>query len=299
MVIIYLINPKYSPVWRFAMNNPSLNALVKFILPLALIIVLRTISIWLSVAGIVIYVAVLLYTARARIYSLMGARSYARGDMDKTIEWFERIYRLKNPPVRDCVSYAYILLKNGITEKADEILQNLLNKNPSGPDSPYIKSVFALVLWKKGKTGEAVKLLENVRENYVTTSVYESLGYMLIEQGDLEKALKVNLEAYDYNSDDKVIMDNLGQTYYLLGEYEKANEIYEKLMNSSPTFPEAYYNYGLLLDKLGDREKAAEMMKKALSLKFTALSTVSREKIEEDLARITDGISKSDENQAE
>lgn len=272
------------------MDKPLHKTLIKFVLPLALIILARKINIWLSIAGIVIYTGVLLYTGRTTIFSIMGARSYSKGDIDKAIMWFERIYKLKNPPVRPCVSYAYIVLKKGDTNKAEQILQELLKNNSSSPDAPYIKSIIALVLWKKGKIDEAVSLLENVIKSYVTTSVYESLGYMLIEQGDLQKALKLNLEAYEYNSDDKVIQDNLGQTYYLLGEYDKANEIYEKLLKSSPAFPEAYYNYGLLLDKLGNKEKAVEMMKKALGLKFSSLSTVSKEKIEADLTRISAGI---------
>ncbi len=272
------------------MDKPLHKTLIKFVLPLALIILARKINIWLSIAGIVIYTGVLLYTGRTTIFSIMGARSYSKGDIDKAIMWFERIYKLKNPPVRPCVSYAYIVLKKGDTNKAEQILQELLKNNSSSPDTPYIKSIIALVLWKKGKIDEAVSLLENVIKSYVTTSVYESLGYMLIEQGDLQKALKLNLEAYEYNSDDKVIQDNLGQTYYLLGEYDKANEIYEKLLKSSPAFPEAYYNYGLLLDKLGNKEKAVEMMKKALGLKFSSLSTVSKEKIEADLTRISAGI---------
>jgi len=274
------------------MNKSVQKVLINLILPLALIIILGKINIWLSIAGIVIYISIMLYTGRAVIFSVMGGRSYSRGDLDKAIMWFERIYNLKNPPVRSCVSYAYIVLKKGDTEKADDILQNVLKNNPPSFDVPYINSIKALVLWKKGEIDEAVSLLEDVIKSYVTTSVYESLGYMLIEQGDLEKALKVNLEAYEYNSEDKVIQDNLGQTYYLLGDYDKAKEIYEKLIKNIPTFPEAYYNYGLLLEKLGDKEKAADMMKKASGLNFSALSTVSKEKIESELERINADISK-------
>lgn len=279
------------------MDKPIYKTLIKFILPLALIILARKINIWLSIIGIIIYVGVLLYTSRASIFNIMGAKSYSQGDMSKAIMWFERIYMLKNPPVRPCVSYAYIVLKNGDTSKAEEILQSLLKNNSLSPDVPYIKSIMALVLWKKGNIDEAVSILENVIESYTTTSIYESLGYMLIEQGDLEKALKFNLEAYEYNSNDKVIRDNLAQTYYLLGDYDKSNEIYEQLINSSPTFPEAYYNYGLLLEKLGDKDKAVAMMKKALTFKFTSLSTVSKEKIEADLLRIS--AYTSTENQIE
>ena len=48
----------------------------------------------------------------------------------------------------------------------------------------------------------------------------------------------------------------------LLGEYDKAKEIYEKLLAKAPTFPEPYYNYGLLQEKLGNKDEALESMKR-------------------------------------
>ncbi len=42
--------------------------------------------------------------------------------------------------------------------------------------------------------------------------------------GDYEKALAFNKEAYDYNSDDNIIVDNLADTYSLMGEYKEAEK---------------------------------------------------------------------------
>ena len=60
---------------------------------------------------------------------------------------------------------------------------------------------------------------------------------------------------------------------------EKAYEIYEKLMEKNPAFPEAYYNYARVLDKKGDREKAEEMLSTALEKPFNKLTTVTKEEI--------------------
>lgn len=268
------------------MNSRLKGLITGFILPVAVVIIAAMVNRWLGIAALVAYLLILAYKSRAMIYSIIGTRKYGLGMLDEAAKWFGRAYATKHASVRTSVSYAYILLKNRELQKAEEILSKLIKENSGSEDLPYIKSIMALVLWKKGNVDEAVDMLEEVTRTYKTTSVYGSLGYLLILKGDLEKALQFNLEAYEYNSSDNIINDNLGQNYYLLGMYDKANEIYEKLMAKSPGFPEPYYNYGLVLEKLGNREKALEMLKKALSCKLTYLSTITMDEVEAAIKRL-------------
>ncbi len=260
--------------------NKTTKGLIYFLLPVAIIIVAMMVNKWLGIAALLVYIAVLIYLLRPAIYTFIGTRKYAQGNTEQATHLFGRAYATGRASVRAAVSYAYILLKNEDLKKSEEILQKLIKDNQRSPQLPYIKSIMALVLWKKGNLDEAAIMQEEVVKTYKTTSVYGSLGYLLILQGDLEKALKVNLEAYEFNSSDNIINDNLGQNYLLLGMYDKATEIYEPLLAKAPTFPEPYYNYALVLDKLGDREKALETMKKALDCKFSYLSTITKEDVE-------------------
>ena len=100
--------------------------------------------------------------------------------------------------------------------------------------------------------------------------------------GDYEKALKFNQEAYDYNSDDNIIADNLADTYSLMGELEEAAKIYEELLSRDPEprFPEAYYGYGEVLIKLGQKERGIELIEKSLTKPFSFLSLRPKEDIE-------------------
>lgn len=262
------------------MNKTLKKALTGFIIPAAVIVLLGMYNIWLGIAALILYIAVLLYTSRATIYTLIGSRNYSLGKIEQALQWFSKAHYSCKAGIRTSVSYAYILLKNADLIKAEEILQKLLKDNPTDENVPYTKSILALALWKKDDLDAATAMLEEVMETYKTTSVYGSLGYLLILKGDLEKALQFNLEAHEYNSTDKIILDNLGQNYYLLGMYDKAREIYEPLVEKAPTFPEPYYNYGLLLEKLGEPEAALEMMKKSLNCKFSYLSSISKEEVE-------------------
>ena len=262
------------------MNSTLKKALVGFIMPVVVIVLAGMFNLLLGLAAFLIYIVALLYVSRVSIYTILGSRNYSLGKIDLAIKWFSKAHNTNKAGVRPSVSYAYILLKNADLAKAEEILQKVLKDNPNSKEIPYTKSILALALWKKGDLDAATTMLEEVMETYKTTSVYGSLGYLLILKGDLEKALQFNLEAYEYNSTDKIILDNLGQNYYLMGMYDKSREIYEPLVEKAPTFPEPYYNYGLLLDKLGETETALDMMRKALGCKFSYLSSISREEVE-------------------
>lgn len=256
------------------------KGIVNFLVPAVIIIISLMINRWLGVAVLLIYIALLAYKLMPAILALIGTRKYGQGKTEEAIRLFGKAYATGRASVRTSVSYAYLLLKHRELQKSEEILQKLIGDNKNSPQLPYIKSIMALVLWKKGQIDDAAAMLEEVIKTYKTTSVYGSLGCLLILQGDLEKALKYNLEAYDYNSSDNIINDNLGQNYLLLGMYDKAAEVYEPLLAKSPTFPEPYYNYALLLEKLGNREKALETMKKALDCKFSYLGTITKEDVE-------------------
>ncbi len=262
------------------MNQGLKKALIGFFIPAAAVVLASMVNIWLGLAAFAIYIVILLYTSRVMLYTVIGSRNYSQGKTEEALKWFKRAYDSKKAGIRASVSYAYIMLKNTDTVGAEEILRKLIKDHPSSDDVPYVKSILALVLWKKGELDAATEMLQEVTQTYKTTSVYGSLGYMLILKGDLEKALQFNLEAYEYNSSDKIIRDNLGQNYYLLGMYDKSREIYEPLIAAAPTFPEPYFNYGLLLEKTGDPAAGLEMMKKALQYKFSYLSSISREDVE-------------------
>jgi tetratricopeptide (TPR) repeat protein len=269
------------------MNKTLVKALIGFIVPIAVIYLLGRVNILLAVGTLLVYIAVLLYISRVLLYTMMGSRNYSLGKNEQALAWFKKAHESKKAALNASISYAYILLKTGDLAKSEEILQTFVKEYPKSPQIPNVKSNLALVLWKKGELDAAVAMLEEAIETYKTTSVYGSLGYLLILKGDLEKALQFNLEAHEYNSTDKIILDNLGQNYFMLGNYDKAREIYEPLVEKAPTFPEPYHNYGLLLEKLGDREKALEMLRKALNCKFSYLSSITREDVEAKIREIS------------
>lgn len=259
------------------------------ILPLVVIVIAFFLNIFLGIGLFIAFIAYHLFRARAGIFSFIGTLRYSRGNMNDAVKWFKMAHNTGKAKPRAIISYAYVLLKSGDIVESENLLNNLINLNIQDNDRMLAKSNLALVLWKKGDLDRAVDMLKEVFENFKTTTVYGSLGYLLILKGNLNEALEFNLEAYEYNSSNAVILDNLGQACYLKGDYDRADEIYAKLIALNPTFPEAYYNYGLVLAEKGELEKALENIRNALNYNISFLSTVTKEEI---LSKIDEIIAK-------
>mgnify|MGYP003293135302 CR=1 FL=1 len=133
---------------------------------------------------------------------------------------------------------------------------------------------------KKGNIDEAVSVMGEVYEKYKSIVVYGNYGYLLLEKKDLRKALEVNLAGYEYDSQSDIICDNLAQNYYMLGNYEESKKYAEEVIAREPKFPMPYYNYAKTLVALGEKEKASENLKKALTYPFSGVAAITKEEVE-------------------
>jgi tetratricopeptide (TPR) repeat protein len=262
------------------MKSRIKSLLLYFILPAAAVVLLFKADALTGAAAVLAYIAAAMYFQRAALYQVKGRFSYSKGNIADAVKWFQKAYKTGRCKPGDEVSYAYLLLKIGNADEAEALLNSTIKKYYASEDRWYAKSNLALVLWKKGDLDAAVSMLEEVIREFKTTTVYGSLGYLLILKGDLDRALEFNLEASEYNRTNAIIQDNLGQVFYLRGEYEKAYEVYDKLIPSNPAFPEAYYNYGLVLVKRNEPGKALEAFRKASEYKLSFLSTITKEDID-------------------
>lgn len=232
-----------------------------------------------GIISLLLVLAFLVWKNRSIIYQNSANKKYLNGDFNGALNDLNKAVSLapKSSGVRG--TYAYLLLKLGRTEEASAQIDEAL-KTALPSDKNLLIQTKALILWKQGRIDEAISEMEDLLKVYENTNVYVVLGLLYLKKGDYDKALEFNLQAEDFNGSNAMILDNLGASYYFKGEYEKANEIYERVMKLKPVFPEAFYNYARVLDKLGDTEKAIEMAKHALTLKFWHISAADKEEVE-------------------
>ncbi len=259
----------------------SLGSISRFLIPLVLLYAAFTFL--GTIGGTIVVILILLfiiYKNRAFIYQNRGSKKYHKGDFDGALADIKTAVGLNPGAAKIRGSYAFLLLKLGHTEEAGVQIDEAIKRTETEPDKNALRVTKALVLWKQGKLDEAIEDLTELLKVYENTNVYATLGFLYIAKGDYDKALEFNLESKEYNSSNAIILDNLGLTYFLLGDYEKALETYKEIMKCKPNFPEAYYNYARVLDKMEDLDTALYMARHALTLRFWNTSTITKQEVE-------------------
>jgi len=212
---------------------------------------------------------------------LRGMKTYGAGDITRALELLKNSVEAGLAPKHQ-LTVGYLLLKEGYPEDAERIFTFLIH-NPRGKfNNQHARAYSALIHWKMGRLDEAVEELETLlTENYRSSALYCNLGFFLIEQGNLDRALEVNLEAEDYDEESPVIQDNLGLCYIRKKDWGMAERVYEKLIKTEPAFPDAWYNAAQVALHKGEKERAVSLLNTALEKKFSYLSTLSKTDVEE------------------
>lgn len=276
------------------------KAVLKIILEIAFIFIGASIAFSYSVPVgnlfIIAYFAAKLYVKRYVLYSSTANRYYRANQIEKAITYFQKAIKVASCRPRVIVSYAYLLLRQGELEECEKVI-NLIEERRlklEVRDEMNFNLVLSLLSWKKGDLDKAIEILEKVYKNYKNSTLYESLGYLLVLKGDYDKALAFNLEALEYNNSSEIILDNLGECYYYLGQFDKSYDIYEKLLSKPISFPEPYYFLGMLLKHKGKLQEAVESLEKAKSCKESFLSDLKMETIEKELELVKAELPKED-----
>ena len=227
------------------------------------------------------YLIFTVYRNYPTIQATKGSRAYNAGNTDIAMTYFEKA--VKHPFAKPYIksSFGYVLLREGRLEEAEPYLLEAAQMKTRDERFKYNSILnLAILNWKKGDIDEAIDIVENIRDDYQSSIMYEILGYLYIAKGDYEKALAFNKEAYDYNRDDNVITDNLAQSYYFLGDFDQAEALYEDTIDYIK-FPEAHYYYGILKWKKGDYLAAYEALSTSVRLKVSFLSIVDKDMLTE------------------
>ena len=260
-----------------------MGKLLKFIVPVVLIFFAFNFNPLLGLVVLLGCIGYTVYTSLPSVYIMLGQKNYP-ADVQKTFSYLEKAHKTGRMSKDNVIYYSYMCLREGRLEKAERLINSILAFKVDADTKMKAKSNQALLFWKQGNIDEALEILEEIFKTYKTTSLYGTLGYLLIEKGDYEKSLAFNLEAYEFNDSNNVILDNLGQNYCILGKYEKAAEVYEKLWETAkPDFPVPFYNYALVKHNLGETEDAVELLREGLGKRFTFLAAVSKEEMENKL----------------
>lgn len=214
--------------------------------------------------------------------------AHGNGEYDKAMKLYEEAYAKGMDAPRLLRGYSVLLIRTRQFDKALEVLKKMEKLPKLLPKDKVDMHVnYAIILWQKGHLDRAMEVLDDVFRHNKNGAIYSIIGYLKIEKGDADEALAFNQEALEYDENDPVFLDNLGQTYYrLLGDKEKAKPYFEKALELKPSAIDTNYFLALYAIDEGDYAKAREYLETAKKGFFSPLNFATPEKVDEVLAQI-------------
>ena len=216
------------------------------------------------------------------IYAKRGNAAYNEGNHLKALSLYEKAYKTGRASADITLTYGILLLRNAKPQDAVTIF-NLIVMNPSYKKEIKndAKQYRALAYFKLNNIQDAIEEAEEIFEDCKNTLSYGLLCYLkLATNAPIDDVYALCKEAYEYNSDDRDICDNMTVAHIRKGEYNEAKEIVDNITKKFPAFIEGYYHAAVVYYKLGDKEKAQELLnEKKKKCSRTYLTTISEEEI--------------------
>ncbi len=233
------------------------------------------------------------YGRRAYLAHVKGNRLYDEGKIaeanashQKALEYYEKCHKGGNKKPGYHMAYGVLLLREREYQKAKDIFLEA-EKLPglTKQDRTQLRINYSICQWKLGNLDAAIDLMQEARREGNTLMIYGSLGYMLIErairENDFDEALAFNKEALEYDEDDAVVLDNMGQLYLAMGDKGQARTYFEKAHEQKPRQVDTLYYLAKLYAEAEKTEEAIDLLETALKGNFSALCTVNREQAQE------------------
>ncbi len=216
---------------------------------------------------------------------------HQKGEYEQAMAAYEDLWQKKVVDAGYLLPYTVLLLRHGgeaEAEKVKEILR-VVQKLPGLPKQKEqeIHVNYACAQYKLGHLPEAINLLEASHRQAHCGNIYETLGYLYVEAGDAEKGIPFNEEALEYDDEDSIVLDNMGQMYYrVVGDKEKALEYFKKAYEIKDTQIDTLYFLARYDLDNGDKEAAKEKLETALEGRFSPLNYATKERINQALAAL-------------
>lgn len=236
------------------------------------------------VSGIVLLA--LLIWQWANVLTLFGQRAYAQGKNNKALTYLKAGHEHPRAGAANSSAYAYILLRCGRAEDARLVANYaLLNKKLPEADKNQIRQILSLICYKLGDYAEATLMMEEIYKTYKSSTVYGTLGYYKI-LAESEDMYSFNQEAYEYNSDDKVIIDNMVILALKKQDGAEAQALSQKSIDAGNKGVEIFYHAAQAEELLGNTAQALEYYRMAQSCTRSFMTTVPEAEIEAAIERL-------------
>lgn len=199
------------------------------------------------------------------------------------------------------VDYAACLMKKGELDKAIHLLEKQHNRAPIGLTYQTLGYMYVekysgakpVAEAAPEKAAEAPEMPENAYTEASAEAAEEQMKVKTQEDIDrewqegIDKMFAFIQESVDYDDEDPVCLDNLGQAYYrVTGEKDKAKEWFEKAHAEKDSQIDTLWFLSRYDLEAGDKAAAIAKLEKALEGRFSPLNFCTKEMVREEVERL-------------
>ena len=199
------------------------------------------------------------------------------------------------------VDYAACLMKKGELDKAIHLLEKQHNRAPIGLTYQTRGYMYAekysgakpVAEAAPEKAAEAPEMPENADTEASAEAAEEQMKVKTQEDIDrewqegIDKMFAFIQESVDYDDEDPVCLDNLGQAYYrVTGEKDKAKEWFEKAHAEKDSQIDTLWFLSRYDLEAGDKAAAIAKLEKALDGRFSPLNFCTKDMVREEVSRL-------------
>jgi lipopolysaccharide biosynthesis regulator YciM len=193
--------------------------------------------------------------------------------VQKAIFKNEHTEKDRNRERQNLVGYKYEYgrhsIENGELEKAKKAFRTVLRL-----EKDFIPATLGLaeVLLREGETEEAINLLEKCYEQTSSMIVLSRLEDLLINVGEPARLIRIYKNSISKNPQNPLIKFFLGKLYYRLEMIDDAFEILSSIDIGGSAYPELHQLMGNLYMKRNQMDRAVYEFKKAIDISKPAFS---------------------------
>lgn len=199
------------------------------------------------------------------------------------------------------VDYAACLMKKGELDKAIHLLEKQHNRAPIGLTYQTLGYMYVekysgakpVAEAAPEKAAEAPEMSENADTEASAEAAEEQMKVKTQEdidrewQAGIDKMFAFIQESVDYDDEDPICLDNLGQAYYrVTGEKDKAKEWFDKAHAEKDSQIDTLWFLSRYDLEAGDKAAAIAKLEKALEGRFSPLNFCTKEMVQEEVDRL-------------
>lgn len=237
----------------------------------------------------------------ANLKAQKAYKLHGDGRWDEALTLYEEAIAkgLDNP--RYLLSYAVLLIRKGEYQKAKEHLVKYQKHPGLAPEQKVqLFMDYAVCCYKLGDMDKGIDLLEKQHKRQPTGMVYQTLGYLYVEKyqsapqqpdeqwlESQQAALAFLQEAIDYDDEDSICLDNMGQFIYRVqGDKTAAKPWFDKAIAiKEGQIDTLWFLSRYDLDN-GNTAAAIEKLTKALEGRFSPLNYKTKDEVQAEISRL-------------